>query len=371
VQGNGLQYSPKNQLATVTTTARRGAAKLYVSDNSKFVLGARVQLVLRETAAGDLQKLFLGGSLGGPGIKPSMYAGQPLFSFASKVAAVGNDGKPWVRLVRTIPLAISTLALTPTFYSYLPTVAEVGIELLTIEFPWSAWPGEGKEIGNNAILVNGASQFFIHQVNFTNVDVAVMVNNSRAGTITGNVISTTKPRSATYDGTTGFRFSQSTTDMLAIHFNFSSNIKRDIVIDSFSGLNAVTGGSSPNMALDLHSSAPWANLFSLLTVGVGSEALNWDGPVAQNGPASGAWNTFYNLFSANQLSLNKSIADNLQGVSNLIIDCRVDANTLRVAKLNNWILDGVPFPAGKVLSPSNIYAAEVYSRDHRSQALTA
>ena len=80
-----------------------------------------------------------------------------------------------VVLQRALPFAVRT-AWNPRLYERVLSVREVGVEDLTIEFPWSEYSGRDQEQGLNAVELSGVYDSWVKDVEVVNADNAVLLS---------------------------------------------------------------------------------------------------------------------------------------------------------------------------------------------------
>ncbi|MDQ2920621.1 MAG: hypothetical protein M3R52_03245 [Acidobacteriota bacterium] len=76
-----------------------------------------------------------------------------------------------IELERPLPYDVRA-EWAPEIHRFVPSVQEVGVEHLSIHFPWTAYPGHFKEKGYNALFFQDVSQCWINDLEIQNSDFA-------------------------------------------------------------------------------------------------------------------------------------------------------------------------------------------------------
>ena len=77
-------------------------------------------------------------------------------------------------LERALPFAVRT-AWRPRLFERVLSVREVGVEALTIAFPWTAYAGRKQEQGYNALELSGVYDCWVKDVEVVNADNALVL----------------------------------------------------------------------------------------------------------------------------------------------------------------------------------------------------
>jgi hypothetical protein len=113
-----------------------------------------------------------------------------LVRFHARVATVESDR---ITLERPLPVGVGT-DWTPEVHRLAPSVEDVGIENLTIEFPETSYPGEFNELGYNGIYLLHAFHCFVRNVDILNSDSGVFLRWAHFNTLDQVRIASTNGR---------------------------------------------------------------------------------------------------------------------------------------------------------------------------------
>lgn len=272
------------KLADVTANAKLGDKLVTVSSTTGIAAGSWVRLLMTDSAGSMLGAMHQGhfpGNVGEDG-------GKQLFRFHSKVAKV-NAGT--VELERPLPLEVST-AWKPELRAMSPSVREVGIEQLTMEFAGTPYPGHFKEHGYNAIQLSGVVDCWVRDVVILNADYGVNVGGSYFSTLTDVVLDTNFAR-GNLVGHHGFN-SGGGGDLLFTRFDVKKTFIHDLSVDGYARGTVWSDGKGVNLCMDHHGRAPYGTLWTNLDLGAGSRAFQ-SGGSANRMPHSGAYSVYWNL----------------------------------------------------------------------------
>ena len=270
----------QSTITQVVSEAQRGTRRLIVADASKLKVGQRIAVQLRDDDYDTLLSDLYSGDPSGTAkvkrpIRPSM---------VSRIAAIEGAS---ITLERPLRWDVRTRH-TPTLATFEPTVTEVGIEDLSIEFPAKSYEGHFTERGLNGIAMNGVADCWVRNVRISNCDSAVYLSGTFC-TIDGLVIDSDRPD---WRGTTGHHGITFGHDCLATDFEFRTHFIHDFTLAYLSAGNVAKNGRGENLSLDHHKCAPHDNLFCNLDVGEGSEIWRCGGG-AELGKHCGARGTFW------------------------------------------------------------------------------
>lgn len=264
----------------IDADARRGDRVVHLADTTDLEPGARVVVEVRDDAEQSLVRHLYAGD---PGdirniTKPTRVR------MVSRIASI--DG-PRVKLERPLRWDVRA-AWSPTLRRFVPTVSEVGIEQLGIEFPAAPYEGHFTERGRNAIAINNASDCWVRDVRIVNCDSGVFASGVFCTIDRLTIDSLRGP----LRGTTGHHGVTLGTDNLLQDFNFRTHFIHDITVTAGSAGNVVKNGRGTKLSLDHHKKANHENLFCNLDVGLGTEIWRCGGGAAL-GKHCGARGTFW------------------------------------------------------------------------------
>ena len=271
-----------SKLANVTSEALRGDTKLTLSSTRGIRPGQFIRLVQHEN--GESLGRYLHADQADPGSCLFQWTQGKLVDWAVKVVAVqGNN------VVLERPLRVDVRSeWQPEIFSHKPTVQEVGIENLAIEFPYVPYAGHLKEPGYNAINFRDVSNSWVRNVTIVNADGGIYFEgpSTRFNTFQGI-------RLAGRGGHHGIEADRSQ-DNLLTDFQFDNTFLHDLTVQLIANGNVFSKGSGVNINFDHHRAAPYENLFTDIDVGRGSRLWSSSGDKCA-GPNSGARETFWNI----------------------------------------------------------------------------
>lgn len=269
-------------LARVTADARRGQSRIAVSSTRGIEPGQWVRVVQTESD----------GSL-----SDHLHAGCE-FTGLCTIAEPGFRSMDWTVRVRAVekgvldlgrPLRLDLRAeWKPHILPFLPTVEEVGIENLTIEFPVTTKPTHHKDRGYNAIEFRSVFNGWVRGVRVVNFDNAIHFWFSRY--ITGRDL-LLEGRGGHYG--LGMGGSQ---DSLMTRFRIRNTSFHDLSVANLANGCVFSRGRGPHMNFDHHRGASYENLFSKLQMGDSWENFRlWECSDTPSGHFTAARETFWNV----------------------------------------------------------------------------
>jgi len=275
-----------SKLADVTSEALRGDTELTLSSTRGIRAGQIIRLVQRDSNRSLGRHLHADQADPGPCLL--RWTGEKLVDWAAKVVAV--EGK---KIILDRPLRADVRSeWQPEIFSHKPTVQEVGVEELTIEFPNVPYAGHLREPGYNGINFRNVSNSWIRNVTIINGDNGILFDRSaRSNTVEG-------VRLAGRTGHHGISTGSGSQDNLFTGFRFENTFVHDFTVGNLANGNAFSKGEGVNINFDHHRGAPYENLFSDIDVGRGSRLWSSGGDRCA-GPNSGARETFWNIRDQN------------------------------------------------------------------------
>jgi Pectate lyase superfamily protein len=317
----------ETRLATVTAAAKRGDKTLQIS-NSISIVGAPlrgrplsfptqptsdkisitkgdwIRLVESDppnadAAAGSLIH-YLYGDLMPPG---TGLTGTPnVVRFLSRVkSASGNT----IELERPLPYDVRP-EWNPEIHRFVPSVQEVGVEHLSIHFPWTTYPGHFKEKGYNGLFFQDVSQCWVNDVEIQNSDFGIDLNSTNFCTVSNVTLTTSRSRAEGEEarganGHHGIDVSHGTENFVT-QFDVQTKFVHDISVEWYALHTVFANGRGVDLNMDHHREANYSSLFSNLDLGAGTRPFN-SGGSGDRGAHSGAYSTFWNLHAAGPLRL--------------------------------------------------------------------
>ncbi len=353
--------NPANEttlMASIVSDAPRGAQTLTLDVPVTVAPGQWIQIVQTDPDAsspdvGTLQRRLHGDFLAGD---IEELHGVQLVRFASRVTDVSGNT---ITLERPLPVDVD-VRWQPQVHLLAPTVEEVGIENMTIEFEHTMYPGHFNELGYNAIMYTGTVNSWIRNVKILNADYGIFLRDGAMFNTLNNItIDVTAPRypagAPTFQQNNGHRglgFTRSQDNIIA-NFEVRARYIHDLSITWYDRGNVFSNGSGLAINMDHHRAAPYQNLFTGIDLGSASRAFRSGGSL-NRGPHSAAYNTYWNV----------SGTGNFQS-----IDCSFGGGHLNfVATANpgscddyDWFTDESLLDPSQLI-PQNIHEAQAYQR---------
>jgi hypothetical protein len=311
----------ETRLASITTAERRGSRTLTISteppsgtqppESSSSGLikkGQWIRLVESDppkasAATGSLIR-YLYGDLTPPvpGSIENLIGTRSVVRFLSRVRAVSGNQ---IELERPLPYDVRP-EWGPEIHRFVPSVQEVGVEHLSIHFPWTAYPGHFKEKGYNALFFQDVSQCWIDDVEIQNSDFAIDLNSTNFCTVSNVKLTTSASRAVGADarganGHHGIDISHGT-ENLVTGFEVQTKFVHDISVEWYALHTVFSRGRGIDLNMDHHREANYSSLFSELDLGAGTRPFN-SGGSGNRGPHAGAYNTYWNIRAAAPLQL--------------------------------------------------------------------
>jgi len=284
-----------SRLATISASAPRGAKTLQVSTTNGIAAGQWIRVVQKD-ASGTMFRALHGGQFPG---NAGEDGGKEAFHFYSRVAAVQGQQ---VTLERPLPFEVDT-RWTPELRARRPSVREVGIEDLTLEFVGTTYPGHFNEKGYNAIHLRGVQDSWVRNVKILNADYGINVSGCFFTTITDVVLDTTFDRGSLV-GHHGLN-SEGGNDVLFTRFDVRKKFVHDLTVDGYAMATVWSDGKGTDLNMDHHGRAPYGTLWSHLDLGKGKRPFG-SGGAGNRMPHSAAFSTFWNLTAQQTMKLPAS-----------------------------------------------------------------
>jgi hypothetical protein len=280
-------------LARVTAPAGRGQTTLQVSTTTEIAAGQWVRLVQTDSGGSLLRALHGGYYEGDVGED----VGRQVFRFPSRVTSVGSGT---VTLERPLPLEVET-RWSPELRAFAPSVQEVGIESLALEFPATRYPGHFRETGQNAIWFNGVAESWVRDVAILNADYGVNVNGSFFCTVADVVLDAHADRGPLvgHHALT----SSAGADVLFTRFDVRRTFVHDLSVDNYALGTVWADGRGTDLNLDHHGRGNYGTLWTKLDLGAGTRPWASGGTAPLRMPHSGARSACWNLAAARDTAL--------------------------------------------------------------------
>jgi hypothetical protein len=294
----------QTRLAGVTTEAHRGDRTLQLSNSISIRPNEWIRLVESDPPKGQPNTGSLVKSLYGNLMEPgSDLLGTPnIVRFLSRVKrSTGHT----IELERPLPYDVK-LDWSPEIHRFSPSVTELGIEHLSVRFPWSPYPGHFKEKGYNALFFQNVSQCWVEDLEVQNADFGLDLNSTnfctvRDVTLTTSVSRAVRDESRGANGHHGIDISHGT-ENLVTDFSVQTKFVHDISVEWYALHTVFANGKGQNLNMDHHREANYSSLFSNLDCGLCSRPFD-SGGSGNRGPHSGAYSTYWNVHGERELKL--------------------------------------------------------------------
>ena len=287
--------STRDKLASVVEEASQGDSSLEL-----FRFAPRLesgQMVwLHQDNPGDgsyLKHLHAEQMMGGS------YKATDVARFTSRVKDVQGSTIVLERPLRTDV----RLIWGPETHYYAPSVREVGIENLTMEFPEVKYSGHHKEPGSNGIQAQDTADCWIRNLKFLNADNGILFRETRFCTVKDIYFGAYEGRAVDggYLGMIGGHHAMQTArgaeDNLFTGFEVDARFVHDISVAQGASGNVFSKGKGIDLNFDHHRRAPFENLFTDIVAGKGDRIWLSSGGGGDTilSPHSGVRETFWNI----------------------------------------------------------------------------
>lgn len=277
------------RVTEIAARARRGDRRLVVSDARGLKPGDLIRVV--QTAADSTLWAELNGGPVPVSTDLIEWSGGVMTNFITPISCVVGD-TVWIERPLRVDVGPEREA---ALWTHAPTVRDVGVEGLTIDFtPPAPYEGHLVESGRNAIFLDDVFQFWIRDVEILNADGGILSDGPSAfGTIQGIRLGA-DGRTGAETGHHGIAL-EGPNDVLVTDFRLDTRFRHDLTVDALASGNVFEGGRGVDLAIDHHTSAPYENLFSDIDVGLGTRVWFSGGSVERGGPHAGVRETVWNL----------------------------------------------------------------------------
>lgn len=270
------------ELAEITRPARRGDYSLAVSTTDGLEPGRLVRLSQREIDGSLTLHLHNDQPLGG-----RCWIDRPGFRVIDWAVQISHIERGRVYFDRPLRVDVRpdwSAALLP----YHPTVSEVGVEGLTIEFPPTEYNGHHDEPGYNAIYFEHVHDSWVRDVAIRDFDTAVSFWGARYATASGL-------RLYGRGGHYGLNLGASQ-DCVMTDFTIENVSEHDLSVSNLANGNVFSNGRGRDVNFDHHRGAAYENLFSNIDVGASwRRGRLWDSSGTPSGHYTAARETFWNI----------------------------------------------------------------------------
>jgi len=168
----------------------------------------------------------------------------------------------------------------------------VGIEHLSIHFPWSPYPGHFKEKGYNALFFQDVSHSWINDVEIQNADFGVDLSSTNFCTVNNVTLTVSKSRavrrrSARLEWPSWNRQRHGTENLIT-RFDVQTKFVHDISVEWYGAAHGLCQWPRHRLNMDHHREANYSSLFSNLDCAAGTRPFN-SGGSGNRGAHSGAY----------------------------------------------------------------------------------
>ena len=217
--------------------------------------------------------------------------------FLSRVKSVSGNQ---IELERPLPYDVR-LEWTPEIHKFMPSVQEIGVEHLSLHFPWTTYPGHFKEKGYNGLFFQDVSNCWVNDVEIQNSDFGIDLNSTNFCTVSNVKLTTSASRGEASEargmnGHHGIDVSHGT-ENLVTNFDVQTRFVHDISVEWYALHTVFSKGRGVDLNMDHHREANYASLFSQLDCGAGTRPFD-SGGSGNRGAHAGAYNTYWNIHAA-------------------------------------------------------------------------
>lgn len=337
VRGN----TDNDALTEITAGADRGTTTIEVASAEGLSIGEWVRVVQTDQDRSLMNRLHADLLEAGDD-----NVGDRGMNFHTRIAAIEGST---IELERALPVDIDP-GWAPRVHPVTPTVQEVGIESLTIEFPLTTYPGHFDEQGYNGIDISEANNGWVRDVEVVNADYGVNIRRSEFMTITGVVLRTSGDRGA-LSGHHGLNNGHGD-DNLFIDFDIQTTMIHDLTNEWYATGVVFTRGRGDDLRMDHHRAAPYSTLWTELDCGAGQSPFV-SGGRSDRGPHTAAYDTLWNVTA----SAPMEFPEDDFGPRINYVGFRTDAT--EVTSPYDWWFEAI---APEALEPPNLWEAMVERR---------
>ncbi len=273
------------ELSKITKPAKRGDEWITLSSTEGLKAGQWVDVRQQDTSENSLAVHLYTGDPG----KTEKLRGRTRTSLTARIFEI--DGNR-IRLERPLRSDIRD-EWQPAVHAFNPSVSEVGIENLTFEYPVKPYEGHFTELGMNPVAFSDVAHSWVRNIRVQHADSGLFMS-GRFCTVEGVLFESNRPGDSRGDtGHHGIYISDD--DNLYTDFDYRTTFIHDISVSHCAG-NVISNGKGENLSFDHHKRVPYANVFTNIVVGKGTNIWRCGGGAAL-GKHCAAWGTFWNIRS--------------------------------------------------------------------------
>lgn len=271
------------QLATVTQPAKRYDKWIQVSDADGMKSGQWIEIRQHDTKQDTLAAHLYTNDPG----NTDKLLGRARASLTSRIQSIDGDK---IELER--PLRFDVRAeWNPVVLQFKPTVTESGVENLTFEYPVTPYKGHFTELGYNPIALSDVVNCWVSNIRIQNADSGIFIS-GRFCAIQNILYESERPADSRGDtGHHGIDISDD--DNLYTNFEFKTSFIHDLTVSRCAG-NVISNGKGKDLSFDHHKFAPYANLYTNIDCGLGTQVWRCGGG-ADLGKNCAGFGTFWNI----------------------------------------------------------------------------
>jgi hypothetical protein len=341
------------KMADVTAPARRGETWLTVRSPNTIRTGQMIRLRMRNPEDDSLGRHLYAdqGELNAE--RRKWYAGQ-IVNWAVPVKNVAGGA---IEMARPLRLDVRP-QWQPEIWSHEPTVHDVGIENMTIEFPNAQYAGHWKEEGYFAIYLNAAYDCWVRSVTIIDPDIGVVVYGGGRNEVTSVTLKTrwrTGAQTASETGHYGLVASSHAQDSLFENCRLETTFVHNLSYNAFANGNVFSSITCQTGRFDHHGAAPYENLFTDIVITKNAGDLFMSGGNRADEPNAGARTTFWNIRThggkfPGRIPIHASGSPRLPQVNIIGIDRWPTRKTATEEWIEQW--------PGETTQPPNLYRAQ-------------
>ncbi len=269
-------------LAKISAEARRGDRSLRLSSTRKLAPGQLVRLAQSEGDGSLTLHLHNNQPLNG-----RCWVDIPGFRSIDWVFRIDRVEGNEVHLDRPLRVDVR-MSWQPEILPFHPTVEEIGVEDLKIEFPPTEYNGHHNEPGYNAVYFNDVHNAWVRNVVIENFDTAISFWHVRYSSAAGI-------RLTGRGGHYGINLGASQ-DSWVTDFVLENVSQHDLSVSNLANGNVFSNGKGVDINFDHHRGAAYENLFSNIHVGESWRRNRlWDSSGTPTGHNTAAREIFWNI----------------------------------------------------------------------------
>ncbi len=271
------------QLAAITKPAKRFDNVVHVDDASSLRVGQWVEIRQQDTKQNTLARHLYTDDPG----KTEKIRGRTRASLTSRIQSI-NGNK--VTLGRRLRFDIRA-EWKPVVLQFRPSVSESGIENLTFEFPVTPYKGHFTELGYNPIALYDVVNCWVDNIRIQNADSGIFIS-GRYCTIQNILYESNRPPDSRGDtGHHGIYISDD--DNLYTNFDIQTSFIHDLSVSHCAG-NVISNGKGKDVSFDHHKRVPYANVYTNIDTGLGTQVWRCGGGAALGKHCAG-YGSFWNI----------------------------------------------------------------------------